>query len=141
MAYCTVADVEGLMGIKFTISSRPTSSSVQDDIDDVAAVLDGYIQAAGYDVPVTGTEAVKMLKSANKKGAACAAWHTGYVSDVLAPRAAFWCSEYTTFKKDLRDGKVQLPGLEPESDLDPIFSIVQQPPRDRYWTGEDEPLE
>lgn len=139
MAYCTVADVQALMGITFGV--RPTSAQVLDFIDSVAAVLDGYIQAAGYDVPVTATDAVAMLKDFNAKGAACSTWHAGYVSDVPMPRATFWCEEYTQFKKDLRDGKVQLPGLEPESDLDPVFNIVQQPPRDGYWTGQDEPLE
>ncbi len=141
MAYCDMSDVQELMGITFGASTRPTSTAVEEFIDDIAATLDGYIQAAGYDVPVTETEAVKLLKSMNRFGAACTAWHTGYISDVPMPRAEFWCGRYTRFEKDLRDGKVQLPGLEPESDLDPVFNIVQSPPRDRYWTGDDEPLE
>jgi hypothetical protein len=141
MAYCTVADVERLMGTKFTIDSRPSTADVDEAIDGVSADLDGAAQASGYTVPVTGVQAVALMKRYNRYGAACTAWHTGYVSDTLPPRVEHWCSTYRDFLKALREGKVQLPGEEPESDLDPVFAIVQQPPRDRYWTGKDEPLE
>lgn len=141
MAYSTVADVEKLMGITFTISGRPSTDDVDEAIISVAADLDGAAQAAGYTVPVTGASAIALMKRYNTFGAACQAWHTGYVSQTIAPRADFWCTSYRDFLKALRDGKTQLPGEEPESDLDPVFGIVQQPPRDRYWTREDEPLE
>lgn len=141
MAYCTVEDVEKLMRMTFTISGRPSTADAEEMIDGVAADLDGAAQASGYTVPVTGVTAVALMKRYNRYGAACGLWHTGYVSDTAPARVDHWCSTYRDFLKALREGKTELPGEEPESDLDPVFGIVQQPPRDRYWTSEDEPLE
>lgn len=141
MAYCTVADVEGMMGMKFTISGRPSTSQVEDAIDGTAADLDGAAQASGYTVPVTGATAVALMKRYNRYGAACESWHIGHISQDAPARVDYWCSTYRDFLKALREGKTELPGEEPESDMDPVFGIVQQPPRDRYWTYEDEPLE
>jgi hypothetical protein len=141
MTYCTVSDVERLTGAKYTISGRPSTADVDEAIDGVAADLDGAAQASGYTVPVTSTQAIALMKRYNRYGAACEAWHIGHVSLDAPARVEHWCSTYQAFLEALREGKTQLPGEEPESDLDPVFNIVQQPPRDRYWTGEDEPLE
>lgn len=143
MAYCTVADVEKTMQRKFSHNSGfPTYEDVEGYIDTVASNLDGVLQAAGYTTPVTGERAVALLKRYNTFGASCQAYHAGYrTEDILPPHAEYWCQEYKDFLSRIRKGEQQLPGLEPESDIDPVFEIVQSPPRDRYFTGQDEPLE
>jgi len=141
MAYSTVANVEKLMQVNFTHGSgRPTYEDVEEMIDDVAADLDGVAQAAGYTVPITSTSGVALMRKYNTYGAAVAAWHAGFVSDTEPARVEFWRSQYEQFIARLRRGEQQLPSEEPESDLDPVFEIVEHPPRDRYWTGEDEGL-
>ena len=140
MAYCEVADVEALMNQEFFIEGQPSITDVEEIIDDVAADLDGIAQAAGYTVPVTGAQAVKLMKKYNTYGAAVAAWHAGYVSDTAPARVEYWERTYTAFLSRLRRGEQQLPAEDPTSDLDPVFEVVQHPPRDKYWTGEDEGL-
>jgi hypothetical protein len=143
MAYCTVADVEKAMQRKFSHNSGfPRYDDVQEYIDGVAANLNGILQAMGYTVPVTATDAVALLKRYNTFGAACQAYHAGYrTEDILPPHAEYWCNQYSEFIARLEEGAQQLPGLTPEGPDDPVFEIVQSPPRDRYFTGQDEPLE
>lgn len=139
MAYCTVADVEALMQIKFSHGSgRPLYADVEQMITDVAADLDGVVQAAGYTVPVTTAAAVALLRRYNTYGAAVAAWHAGYVSADEPPRVAYWRMQYEAFLARLRRGEQNLPGLTPESDLDPAWAVVPLMARDPYWGhGED----
>ena len=143
MSYCVVSDIEALMGIKFGHhTGRPTYEEVEDDfIVRVAARLDGVAQAAGYTVPVTSTQALALMKTMNAYGAACAIWHAGYVSQAAPARVEYWCDEYRQFLTDLRKGDMDLPGEDPEGDLDPVFGIAQSPARDGYFTGEDEDLD
>jgi len=143
MAYCTVENVEAVMQTKFSHNSGyPTYDDVEGFIDTVASNLDGVLQAAGYTVPVTVTAAVALLRQYNEFGAACKAFHSTYFpEDILPPRAEYWCQEYRDFLTRIRKGEQQLPGVSPEGDIDPVFMIVQTPPRDRYFTASDEPLE
>jgi hypothetical protein len=141
MAYCTFEDVERLMQLTFTLTTRPTQAKVTETITDIDARLDGTAQAAGYVVPVTDPSALALMKTYSTYGTACTTWHAGYASDLTPSRVEYWCQEYRDFLQALRDGEVQLPALTPESDLDPAFAIVQHPPRDLYFTGQDEPLE
>ena len=143
MAYCTVENVQSVMQTQFSHNSGyPTYEDVEGFVDTVASNLDGVLQAAGYTVPVTAVKAVELLKRYNEFGAACQAYHASYYpEDVLPPRAEYWCQEYKDFLSRIRKGEQQLPGLEPEGDIDPVFMTVQTPPRDRYFTGQDEPLE
>jgi len=141
MAYCALADIEALMQTAFTDTSRPTSSEAESIIDDVAAQIDGVAQAAGYTVPVTSTSGIAYLKPYNRFGAACRCWHAGYISDTAPDRVSYWCQEFKDFIARLRRGEEQIPSEEPQSDIDPVFGIAQMPPRDQYFTGEDEGLE
>jgi hypothetical protein len=143
MAYCTVEDVQSNMQTKFSHNSGfPRYDDVQGYVDGVAAEMDGILQAAGYAVPVTAAAAVDMLKRQNILGASCQAYHAGYrTDDILPPNAEYWCQAYNDFITRLEEGVLQLPGLTPEGPGDPVFMIVQTPPRDRYFTGQDEPLE
>lgn len=140
-SYCTIEDVEEQMGVTFTPTTRPTLADIENYIVNTSSRLNGVAQASGYAVPVTGTLALELMKDACINGVACRAWHGGYVSDTAPPRVDYWCQEYKDFLAALRKNEIELPGLTPESDLDPVFAIVQQPPRDQLWTGEDEPLE
>lgn len=137
MSYCAVSDVERLMGIKFTATSRPATDDVSAFIDHAAADLDGVAQSAGYTVPVTGTQAVALMKRYNVYGAAVAAWHAGFVSDDLPPRVEYWDTQYNNFIARLRRGEQELPGADSESDTDPFFGIAPAVPRDEYWTTEE----
>lgn len=141
MAYCTLANVETMMGISFTPTSRPTVEEAEDIVDSKAAEIDGVAQASGYTVPLTGTAAIAMLKHYNAIGAACACWHAGFISDTAPARVEYWCQEFRDFIARLRRGEQQIPSEDPTSDLDPVFGIVQQPSRDSYFTGQDEGLE
>lgn len=137
--YSTVADVETLMQIKFSLNSRPNREQVEDILEAIAAELDGVAQAAGYTVPVMATAAKAVMARENTLGAACECWHAGYVSDTAPARAEYWCTQYSDFLNRLRKGEQQLPGLLPASDLDPAFGIVPLVPRDPYWgRGEDD---
>jgi len=137
MSYCTVTDVERLMQMEFSIEGRPSKSDVESNIARIAARLDGVAQASGYTVPVTDSQAVELMKTYNEFGAACMTWHAAFVGD-LPPRAEYWCTEYREFIKDLRAGAVQLPGEDPESDLDPVFDIVPHVRQDDFFTRQDE---
>lgn len=137
--YSTVADVETLMQIKFSLNSRPNREQVEDILEAIAAELDGVAQAAGYTVPVMATAAKAVMARENTLGAACECWHAGYVSDTAPARAEYWCTQYNDFLNRLRKGEQQLPGLLPVSDLDPACRIVPLVPRDPYWgRGEDD---
>lgn len=138
MAYCDVEDIEKEMQLTVSIGGRPDRDDVDAIIDDVAAELDGIAQAAGYTVPVTGTQAVALMKRYNTICACVAVWHSGFVSDAAPARVDYWDKQCEGFKSRLRKGDQQLPGLTPESDIDPAFEIVRLPNRDRYWrTRED----
>lgn len=141
MGYCTVEDVERQTQLTFTIAGRPTHDEVEEMITNTSSRLDGVAQAAGYTVPVTGALALGLMEDACINGVSCRAWHAAYVSQDAPARVVYWCQEFKDFLTALRKNEVELPGLTPESDLDPVFAIVQQPPRDQLWTGDDEPLE
>lgn len=143
MAYCTVENVQAVMQTMFSRNSGyPTYEDVEGFVDNVAADIDGVLQSAGYTTPITATRAVALLKKYNELGAACQSYHAAYrTDDILPPHAEYWCQEYRDFLSRIRRGEQQLPGVTPEGDIDPVFMIVQTPPRDRYFTGQDEPLE
>lgn len=134
MAYCTVADVEELMGTTFAADSRPTTTEVSDSIDTVAAELDGVAQAAGYSVPVTGAAAVTLLKRYNIFGAAVSAWHSGIIGDDEPARVTYWNEQYQNFLARLRRGEQQLPGESADSEEDIAFAVVPTAQRDGYWS-------
>ena len=137
MAYCSVKDVEDLLGTKFSHDSRPPVREVESMIDVTAAELDGVAQAAGYAVPVSAADAVKLLKRYNIFGAAVPAWHTMIVDADEPSRVTYWREQYDAFIGRLRRGEQQLPGESADSEEDIAFEIAPHPQRDRFWlTGE-----
>jgi hypothetical protein len=116
MAYCTTAEVQSLTGLTFSGTSRPTTTEVDEFVSDVAAELDGVLQAAGYTLPITDSDALNLLGRYNKFGSAVQAWHAGYLSNDEPPRVAYWRTAYENFLNRLRKGEQELPG-EGESEV------------------------
>lgn len=110
MAYCTVADVSALMGQTFSVSSRPTTSEVQDAVDQIAAEIDGVAASVGYTVPITSTDGIALLAKYNRFGAAVSAWHTGVISDDEPARVTYWQTQYDNFIARLRRGEQVITG-------------------------------
>ncbi len=139
MSYCTPEDVDTLMGVNvFDAETIPDNPELGQIIAGRAALLDGAAQAAGYTVPVTGTQAKRLMRDMNTFGAACAAWHAGQISEQISPpRVEYWCNEFSNFLEALREGTIQLPGETPESDNDGYFFIRPQIPRDGYLTQQE----
>ena len=138
MAYCDVADIEKEMQLTISIGGRPDRDDVEEIIDDIAAELDGIAQAAGYAVPVTGTQAVALMKRYNTICACPSVWHSGFVSDAAPARVEYWDKQCEAFKMRLKKGEQNLPGLTPESDIDPAFAIARMPNRDNFWRNREE---
>ena len=134
MAYCDVSDVQQLMQVTFSTTSRPTATDAEDLIANISAEIDGVCQAAGYEVPVTGTQAIAMLKLYNTYGAAVACWHAGFITDDLLPRVEYWQTAYRDFLSRLKNGLQQLPGASITGEEDIDFDIVPMVSRDNYWS-------
>lgn len=126
MSYCTVPEVETLMSLKFTSSSKPTTAKVEELIADVAGKMDGVIEAAGYTLPITAAAALALLKRYNEYGVAAAAWHAGYITDADMPRVTYWHTEYKDFLSRLRKSEQTLPAETSEYDdiAEPAFTIA-----------------
>lgn len=65
MAYATHADIEAAVAGRsyaFGSTSKPTDAQVDTYCDQISQELDGYLEQAGYVVPVTDTGALKLLK-------------------------------------------------------------------------------
>jgi len=138
MAYCTVEDIQALLQAKFSTEGTPSSSDVEEIIEDVAAELDGLLQAAGYTVPVTSPAgAVRLLKKMNRFCAAVPVWHSSYVEGQAPVRVDSWAKQCEGFKKLIVEGKIQLPGVDPEGPNDPVFDLTAFPNRDGYWRSDD----
>jgi len=74
MAYATVDDVKRLNKYReYTATSEVSYSDVESYLDWIAAEIDSKLSRAGYNVPITGTEALKILKLVNALGAAAMA--------------------------------------------------------------------
>lgn len=110
MAYCEVADVQNLMGQTFTGISRPSTSEVQNAIDEIAAEIEGVAASVGYAVPITSTEGAALLYKYNRYGAAVSAWHTGVIADAEPARVEYWRTEYANFIARLRRGEQLING-------------------------------
>jgi hypothetical protein len=62
-AYCSIPDVESeLPGRAFTSETVPTLSQVWEDMLDVSEEMDSRLPQYGYDLPVAGTDALRILK-------------------------------------------------------------------------------
>jgi hypothetical protein len=133
MAYCTEADLEELMDMQFDATTEPTSARVVIMIADVASEIDGVLRAAGYSPPITATDALGLLRKMNSFGAAPTVFHAAVFVEQEPPKVAYWRSVYDGFIARIRKGEQQLPGLDPEADIDPVFAITPSPQREEYW--------
>jgi len=133
MAYCTIENVEVLTEISWTDATSPTTTQVESMIDNVANEIDGVLQASGYSVPVSGTAALELLRSINAFGVGPEAYHATYLVESLPPKVKYWQDRYDKFLASVRAGEVQLPALEPESDIDAAWGIAPSPQREDYW--------
>lgn len=138
MSYCTEADLEDLMDRKFDATTEPTSARVVVMIADVASEIDGVLRAAGYSPPITAADALGLMRKMNSFGAAPAVFHSSYFVETEPPKVAYWREVYKDFIARVRRGEQQIPGLDPEADIDPVFAITPSPQRDDYWlTNQD----
>lgn len=138
MSYCSVDHVAARTGFTYSATSKPTYDEVVEIIANIAAEMDGVLQAAGYTVPVAGAQAVAMLKHYNVLGAAYQAWHAGVSGTDRFPKVEAWQTDYRDFLSRIRKGEQQLPGISPLSDIDAAFGIVPTTRRDYYWsTGQE----
>jgi len=110
--YCSVEDVEALMGQHFSDSTRPSFQQVQDAIEFVSAELDGLAMVAGYTLPLSSAETLRLMKRYAVFGAAASAWHTGVVSNDEPARIAYWEKVYSDFVTRITGGNQGLPGAE-----------------------------
>lgn len=123
--YCTVEQLQDLMSLTFTSTSKPTDAKAAEIIEEVSGELDGVIAAAGYELPITNAGALLLLRRYNTFGAAASCWHAGYVTDNDLPRVTYWATEYNNFIRRLKNGEQALPGETPESGVnDPAFAIA-----------------
>lgn len=134
--YCLPADVARVMGLDnaFSELTTPTADEVQSEIDNIASDINGVLQAIGYGLPVTDSEALRLLGHYNALGAAVGVWHSTYVSDTAPDRVKYWETSYNNFLGRLRRGEQQLPGSDDLTDTDAQFDIAATPVRDSYWT-------
>jgi len=133
MSYCDVTDIEQEMQLTISIDGRPNRADVTEIIAEVSSDLDGIAQAAGYTVPVTSESAARVMKRYTRLCTAAQVWNSGFISMAPPVRLEYWEGQCEGFKERLRKGEQYLPGLTPESDLDPAFGIATFPNRDRYW--------
>lgn len=138
MAYCTEADLEALMDQEFDATTEPTSLEVVQMISDVASEIDGVLRAAGYSPPITTADALGLLRKMNTFGTGPAVFHASYLVETEPPKVAYWRGVYKDFIARIRRGEQQLPGLDPEADIDPVFAITPGVQRESYWLTDQE---
>lgn len=113
--YASVGSVEKLDGrITFTQQTPVTGSQVEQFILEVEAELEGILAAQDYVVPVatSATQAYRLVGAYTALGAdakAQAAWPD-------SPRAESADKAWAAARKMLKDGQVQLPGAERDTD-------------------------
>lgn len=76
MAYCTIDDVQALNTLRgdYSASTRPTSTQVEEFIDQIYNTVNSVLQARGIAIPITVPASfVGALKLANAQGAAALA--------------------------------------------------------------------
>jgi len=139
MAYCTRAQLQGLMDQTFAATSSPTATEVEQMIDDVASEIDGVLRAAGYSTPVTATNALPLLRRMNQFGAAPSAFHGSALTDTEPARVKYWREAYDAFLVRIRKGEQYLPDLDPEeADDEFAFGIAPGIQREEYWLTDQE---
>jgi hypothetical protein len=110
--YCTVEDVEAMMGQHFSESTRPSFQQVTDAIEFISADLDGLAMVAGYTLPLSSASTLRLLKRYAIFGVSASAWHTGVVGNDVPARVAYWQKAYDDFVTRITSGTQGLPGAE-----------------------------
>lgn len=78
--YCTVTDIEVLLGFEeglFSVTSRPTLTAVQREIDQVTQEIDFVLASVGITTQPTDTRVLGRLRNCCQFGVA---WKIGYSS-------------------------------------------------------------
>lgn len=109
--YATLSDVTALTGRAADGSSRPTADEIGGFIRSTAAVIDGYLAAEKYVVPVppSATVAFELVRHYNALGARCLALQAAPTGKKDSDDDA--CKAWAAAQKSLADGKVQFPDL------------------------------
>jgi hypothetical protein len=128
-AYCDVSDVETLTGLQFNAGSQPSRTRVQRIIYDTARELDGVLQAAGYPLPITGSDALGLLETYNTIGASYRAWYAAERGTTPFPAVISWQTDYRAALKALRENEIALPGLEPGDGGPTEFTTILRSPK------------
>lgn len=134
MSYCTVDNVETLVGQEYGAGTRPTRTEVGTLCENISAELDGVLAAAGYSTPVAASASLTMLRHYATMGTAVQAWHAGYITDADYPRIQSWQTAYRDFLLRIRKGEQWLPDVTPASEMEAAFAVAAHPQRDAYWT-------
>jgi len=65
-AYATLADVQELLpGRKYTADSKPTAQQIESFLKRNAKILDARLRSLGFDVPLTGSDDIEVMKQMN----------------------------------------------------------------------------
>lgn len=141
MAYCTITNVQGLNPKRPTYSgsTTPTSTQVEQFIDDIAAEIDSILEGRSYTTPVTaGTTSAKFLEwleALNARGAAALAEQAQFpeLAGQLGGTGAgsqYW-KQYREGLAYLKNGAI--PGGSSGDDLALPFSFMS----DNYASDEE----
>ena len=113
--YCEVGDVQRLLQVTYSTTTKPTTTQVESFITERFEILNGALDAAGYGTPVATscTKASRILKAINLKGAgadADAARHTPGATGAVgeSPRAKSLLTEFMDALKMLQRGTLSL---------------------------------
>lgn len=111
-AYCTIADVEAHTGLGYDAESQPSRTEVQRVIEGIAREIDGVLQISGYTLPISGTDAIAMLRNYNALGGSYRAWYATERGTAVFPAVQSWREDYLLFLKGLKDGTRGIPGVD-----------------------------
>lgn len=102
-------------GGSFTASTRPTLAQVEGFLDQQSAVLNGWIAQAGYNVPITQSDAALILARYANIGAAGLVELTqaaaGYASDGEDSRENRFLSEFARAEAWIKSGALAALGV------------------------------
>ena len=104
MAYASVADVKARSPRTIDATSKPNENQVTGFLEETAAEIDGILAAHDYQFPITGDNALKVLKSLNATGAWARSEQAAYNSPVAEQAHIQWLSAL----KSLREGHIVL---------------------------------
>lgn len=114
MAYAAIADVQRLFhahaGFVIEDTSTPSETDVEAWIAEHESQLNGLLKAAGYSVPVTGSNDVPYLRKLVAEKTACKTWGIAFPvdTDQLPAQVKGWCEAWDAALKAIKDGEFTL---------------------------------